>query len=100
MSTQPPGKRPDIKRVTVGAAEIPFSFDGVVSVVNFIVQAVGDVAVRVGLTVGSTASADNYWTLKSGATLRFDDVNYTPDTDGLYFLSEGAETVVEVFYWG
>jgi len=100
LSTNTPGKRADIRGITVPATEVSFSFDGVPTVLNFVLQATTEVAVYVGLTEGSTFDTTNRFTVKSGARLRFDDVNWTPDTNALYLRSAGAETLVECWYWG
>lgn len=101
MATNTPAKRPNVKRVTVGTgAEVPFSFDGVVSVIAFHVQTYNAVAVLMSFEAGGTASTDNYWTIKSGYTYIERDINWTPDENGLYFLSTSGEVVVEVTYWG
>lgn len=101
MSTNTPGKHPDIKGVTVGAVvEVPFSFDGVPTVLNFLLHATSDVALYVSLVPGGTFAPDNRFTIPSGGELRFDDLAWTPDVNGLYLRSAGAELFCEVFYWG
>jgi len=102
MGTNTPAKHPNVKRVTVtAAAEVPFSFDGVPTVIGFKVQVYTDqVAVLMGFEPGSTVSIDNYWTIKAGQVYEESDINWTPDQYGLYFLSASGTIIVEVTYWG
>lgn len=101
IATNPAAKKPNCKRVTVGAAtEVPFSFDGVVSIIGFQVQAYQAVNLLMSFEAGGTASPDNYFTVKSGTVYIERDINWTPDEDALFFLSASGEITVEVIYWG
>lgn len=102
MATNTPAKRPNVKRVTVGAAvEVPFSFDGVVSVIGFTVHVYEtNTNLRIAFEAGGTASPDNYFTLHAGDEYIERDINWTPDEDALFFLSASGEITVEVIYWG
>lgn len=101
MATNPAAKRPNCKRVAVGAAtEVPFSFDGVVSIISFTVQVYESVNLLISFEAGGTASADNYFTLRAGQAYSEQDINWTPDTNALFFLSAAGNITVEVIYWG
>ena len=100
MATNTPAKHPNVARFLVGTGEIPFSFDGIVTVIGFKVQAALATAIRMSFEAGGTLSGDNYWTIKSGHVYEQTDINWTPPENALYFrLAQGSSTV-EVEYWG
>lgn len=100
MATNTPAKRPDIRRIGVHAAtETPFPFEGVRTVIGFIIQTLDAAPLYIGLTEGSTFSPDNYYTLKSGYVMIHRDINWTPEETALYLRSTG-EYMVEIWYWG
>lgn len=99
MATNTPGKKPNVRRMSVPAAtETQFNFEGIVAVINFKVQTVESVNVRLAFDPGGTFSADNYWTIKSGTVYDERDINWTHG-EQLYLRSEGTTVTVEVTYW-
>lgn len=99
MATNTPGKKPNVRRISVPAAsEAQFNFEGIVAVINFKVQAVTGVNMRLSFDPGGTFSTDNYWTVKSGTVYEERDINWTHG-EQLYLRSEGADLIAEIVYW-
>lgn len=101
MGTNVPAKHPNMKRVAVTAgAETAITFDGVPTLINFVLQVVESVALYISFDSGGTFSTDNYFTLKSGATWNEQDINWTPPANAMYVRSASGNITVELIYWG
>ena len=101
MGTNVPAKRPDIRRITVPAAtEVSFHFEGVVSVIGFHIQTIGQSNLYIGLSEGATFSTDNFYTLKASYVMIHRDINWTPTDEALWLRSSSGEITCEIMYWG
>jgi len=104
MATNTPAKIPNVIRLAVAvASETPVTFHGAVSIIALRVQCVDAIALRVSFDEGGTFSTDNFWTIKSGAVWRQDDINWTVDNPAMWVripVSPNGDSIVEIIYWG
>jgi len=103
MATNTPAKIPNILRFTVGIGdEVPITFPGARTIIGFSIQTIEEIALRCSFDPGGTYSADNFWTLKSGAVWNERDINWTPEENAIYVripTSPNGDATVEVMYW-
>ena len=104
MATNTPARIPNIIRLVVAVgAETPVTFHGVVSIIDFSLQCLDDVDIRISFDEGGTFSPDNYFTLKSGNIWYQQDINWTPPENAMWVripVSPNGDSVVEIIYWG
>ena len=100
MATNTPAHVPNIRRYAVANnAETQIDFEGTVAIVGFSIQCVDNINIRFSFDGAGTLSTNNYWTLKGGDVWIERDINWI-HARNLYCRSEGANTYVEVIYWG
>ena len=102
MATNIPPKTFDQIRVLVNqTTEVQIAIPDVRTLRYAELQCAGAQNCYISRTPGGTLSADNYWTIKSGATLPLRDVELQPlDANGVFWYARTAASAdyLEVIY--
>lgn len=90
------GVTPIISTLTMTTASTEYSFDLPAAVTRFTVQPRLEVDVQMAVVSGSSGS--DYFNIPSGTTLEETEI-LTDDTLSLYFQSNTASQILNIFYW-